>query len=415
MENLDKIGQRAKNAAKELALLTGAQKNEILALTAEALISNADIILAENETDYKNAEYAGVKKSFLDRLLLTRERIEDMADGLTALAALKDPVGEVENMRTLDNGLIVGQKRVPLGVIAIIYEARPNVTSDAFGICFKSGNACVLRGGKEAFRSNLAIVSTLRGVLKNCGYNENMVQMLEDLSRETAEALMRLNQYIDVLIPRGGADLIKSVTKNATVPVIETGVGNCHIYVDESAPFEMARDIILNAKTQRPGVCNAVEKLLIHSDIAREFLPYICDALREENVQLRGDFGAKAICPDITAATEADWYAEYADLIIAIKIVSDLPEAIEHIQTYSSGHSEAIITDNYFSGQQFLNEVNSACVYVNASTRFTDGNAFGLGAEIGISTQKLHARGPMGLKEMTTSKYIVYGKGQTRQ
>ena len=415
MENLNRIGQRAKNASKELALLSGEQKNAFLSLAAEALMSSARIIIGENETDCKNARNAGVKKSFLDRLLLTQKRIEDMADGLTALAAQKNPIGDVENVRTLDNGLIIGQKRVPLGVVAIIYEARPNVTSDAFGICFKSGNACILRGGKEAFRSNLAIVSVLRGALKNCGYNENMLQMLEDLSRETTEQLMKLNQYVDVLIPRGGAHLIDTVTKNATVPVIETGVGNCHIYVDESASFEMARDIIINAKTQRPGVCNAVEKLLIHADITREFLPFICDALKEESVELRGDFDAKAIYPDIIAVTEEDWYTEYADLIIAIKIVSDLSEAIEHIHTYSSGHSEAIITNDYFNAQQFINEVNSACVYVNASTRFTDGGAFGLGAEIGISTQKLHARGPMGLKEMTSSKYVIYGKGHIRQ
>lgn len=415
MDYLNRIGLKAKTASKELALLTGMQKNELLLLAAEALVSNAESILSENEIDYKNAVNADVKGAFLDRLKLTGARIEAMAEGLQALVTLKDPLGEVENLRTLDNGLIIGQKRVPLGVVAIIYEARPNVTSDAFGICFKTGNSVILRGGKEAFRSNLAIVSVFRSVLKNCGYDENMIQMVEDTSRETAVELMKLNSYVDVLIPRGSMELIKTVTQNSTIPVIETAIGNCHIFVDESASFDMARDIIVNAKVQRPGVCNSVEKLLIHKDISKEFLPYICDVLKEENVELRGDFVSKSLYPDILAATEEDWYTEYADYIIAIKIVSDINEAIEHISTYSSGHSEAIITNNYAHSQQFLNEVDSAAVYVNASTRFTDGGQFGLGSEIGISTQKLHARGPMGLKEMTSSKYIIFGNGQIRQ
>lgn len=415
MDYLNKIGMKAKTASKELSLLTGTQKNELLILAAESLLSNAESILSENEIDYQNAENAGIKGAFLDRLKLNQARIELMAEGLRAISLLKDPIGEVENLRTHDNGLVIGQKRVPLGVIAIIYEARPNVTSDAFGICFKSGNAVILRGGKEAFRSNLAIVSIFRSVLKNCGYDENMIQMVEDTSRETVNELMRLNAYIDVLIPRGGSELIRTVVENSTIPVIETGVGNCHIFVDESASFDMARDIILNAKVQRPGVCNSVEKLLIHKDISKEFLPFICDSLVDENVELRGDFEAKSLYPDILAATEEDWHTEYADYIIAIKIVNDINEAIEHISNYSSGHSEAIITNNYANSQQFLNEVNSAAVYVNASTRFTDGGEFGLGAEIGISTQKLHARGPMGLKEMTSTKYIIYGNGQVRQ
>ncbi|MDR1689811.1 MAG: glutamate-5-semialdehyde dehydrogenase [Clostridiales bacterium] len=414
MDYLNRIGMKAKTASKELAQLSGAQKNEILALAAEALLSNTDSILNENGIDYKNAQEAGVKASFLDRLKLSAERIEDMANGLTSLTLLGDPVGDAEKFKTLDNGLMVGKQRVPLGVVALIYEARPNVTSDAFGICFKTGNAVILRGGKEAFHSNLAIVSVFRSVLKNCGYDENMIQMVEDTSRETAEALMKLNKYIDVLIPRGGAALINSVKENSSVPVIETGVGNCHIYVDDSASFDMAREIIVNAKTQRPGVCNALEKVLIHKDIAEEFLPIICDALKEKGVQLRGDFEAKSICPDMVTATEEDWFTEYLDLIIAIKIVNDIGEAIEHIGTYSSGHSEAIITNNYANSRRFLAEVDSAAVYVNASTRFTDGAQFGLGAEIGISTQKLHARGPMGLEEMTSVKYIIYGSGQVR-
>jgi len=415
MDYLNRIGLKAKSASREAAVLTGEQKNELLLLAADSLLSNADNILSENGIDYQNAENDGVKGAFLDRLRLDHSRIESMAEGLTALVKLKDPIGEVDNMRTLDNGLIIGQKRVPIGVVAMIYEARPNVTSDAFGLCLKTGNAVILRGGKEAFRSNLAIVSVFRSILKNCGYDENIIQMVEDTSRETAAELMRLDRYIDVLIPRGGAKLIKSVTENATIPVIETGVGNCHIYVDWSASFDMAKDIIINAKTQRPGVCNAAEKLLIHKDISKEFMPYVCDALREANVELRGDFEAKSLYHDIIAATEEDWYTEYADLIIAIKIVNDINEAIEHISTYSSGHSEAIITNDYANSQKFLNEVDSAAVYVNASTRFTDGGQFGLGAEIGISTQKLHARGPMGLREITSSKYVIYGNGQIRQ
>jgi glutamate-5-semialdehyde dehydrogenase len=414
MDYLDRIGMKAKTASKELAQLSGAQKNEILALAAEALLSNTDSILNENGIDYKNAQEAGVKDSFLDRLKLSAERIEDMACALTSLVALNDPIGDAEKLRTLDNGLMVGKQRVPLGVVALIYEARPNVTSDAFGICFKTGNAVILRGGKEAFHSNLAIVSVFRSVLKNCGYDENMIQMVEDTSRETAEALMKLNKYIDVLIPRGGAALIKSVKENSTVPVIETGVGNCHIYVDDSASFDMAREIIVNAKTQRPGVCNALEKILIHKDIAEEFLPLICDALKEKNVQIRGDFEAKSICPDMVTATGEDWFTEYLDLIIAIKIVNDIGEAIEHIGTYSSGHSEAIITNNYANSRRFLKEVDSAAVYVNVSTRFTDGFEFGLGAEIGISTQKLHARGPMGLEALTSGKFVIRGAGQIR-
>jgi len=415
MDYLDKIGLRAKNAARQSAILTGEQKNELLLLAADALLSNTENILSENEIDYQNAVNSDLKASFLDRLKLSQQRIEDMAAGLTALVALKNPIGETDNLRTLDNGLIIGQRRVPLGVVAIIYEARPNVTSDAFGLCLKTGNAVILRGGKEAFRSNLAIVSVFRSVLKNCGYDENIVQMVEDTSRETAAELMKLNQYINVLIPRGGAGLIKSVVQNSSIPVIETGVGNCHIFVDESASFDMARDIVINAKTQRPGVCNALEKLLVHRDISKDFIPFICDTLKSYNVELRGDIEAKSLYPDILAATEDDWYTEYAELIIAIKIVNDIDAAIEHIATYSSGHSEAIITNNYANSQQFLNEVDSAAVYVNASTRFTDGGQFGLGAEIGISTQKLHARGPMGLREMTSSKYIIYGSGQVRQ
>ena len=414
MDYLNRIGLKAKSASREAAVLTGAQKNELLQLAADALIQNSDAILSENAVDCDDAVSDGINAALLDRLRLNTERIESMAEGLRILTTLDDPVGDVEGLKTLNNGLMVGNMRVPLGVVAIIYEARPNVTSDVFGICFKTGNACILRGGKEAFRSNLAIVSILRAVLKNCGYDENILQMVEDTSRETAEALMRLDNYIDVLIPRGGANLIKTIKENATIPVIETGVGNCHIFVDESADIEMARDIVINAKTQRPGICNAVESLLIHKAISREFVPIICDALSERGVELRGDFDTKSLYPGVKAATEEDWHTEYLDMIIAIKIVGDINEAVEHITAYSTGHSEAIITSDYANSQQFLKEVNSACVYVNASTRFTDGGQFGLGAEVGISTQKLHARGPMSLREMTSSKYIIYGNGQIR-
>ncbi|MDR1559936.1 MAG: glutamate-5-semialdehyde dehydrogenase [Clostridiales bacterium] len=412
-EALERIGQAAKNAAALAAKLTADAKNRVLNECAKALESNSGHILEENNLDLESAE--GIKESFRDRLRLTAGRVKSMADGLRQVASLPDPTGEAVSMKTLPNGLTVIQKRVPMGVIAIIYEARPNVTADAFGLCFKAGSGVILRGGKEAIRSNTAIAQVFRGVLDANGLDPDIVQIITDTSRETAQELMRMNKYVDLLIPRGGAGLIQSVVNNSSIPVIETGVGNCHIFVDESADFNKAVPIIINAKTQRPGVCNAAEKLLIHENIAVEFLPVIVAALREKGVELRGDKRAVSLIPDIIPASEEDWRTEYADLIIAVKIVSDMDEAMAHIREYSSNHSEAVLTENYTNAQRFLNEVDSAAVYVNASTRFTDGGEFGFGAEIGISTQKLHARGPMGLKELTSTKYIIYGNGQIRK
>ena len=336
-----------------------------------------------------------------------------MADGLRSVAALDDPIGEVLYMKTLDNGLKIGQKRVPMGVIGIIFEARPNVTADAFGLCLKAGSATILRGGKEAFNSNTTIVNIFRNALEHIGLPKDCVQMVEDTSRETATEMMRLNGYIDVLIPRGGAGLIQSVVQNSTVPVIETGTGNCHTYVDKSADLDMAVRIVINAKTQRPGVCNACESLLVHEDIAETFIPMVVKALKNNDVEIRGD---KRFSEEdgVKHASEEDWGTEYNDLIISAKVVKNIDEAIDHIRKYSTGHSECIVTENYTNAQKFLDEVDAAAVYVNASTRFTDGGQFGFGAEIGISTQKLHARGPMGLKEITTTKYIIYGNGQIR-
>ncbi|MDR2648767.1 MAG: glutamate-5-semialdehyde dehydrogenase [Clostridiales bacterium] len=410
--DLERVGQAAKNAAVSAAKLTAAEKDRVLNQCAEALESNSEHILKENNCDLESAE--GIKESFRDRLRLSASRVKSMADGLRQVAALPDPTNEAVSMKNLPNGLAVIQKRVPMGVIAVIYEARPNVTADAFGLCFKAGSSVILRGGKEAIRSNTAIAQVFRDVLAANGLNPDMVQIMTDTSHETARKLMRLNGYIDLLIPRGGAGLIRSAVENSSIPVIETGVGNCHIFMDESADINKAVPIIINAKTQRPGVCNAVEKLLIHERIAAEYLPVIAAALREKGVELRGDKRAVSLVPDVIPAAEEDWHAEYADLIIAIKVVADIDEAIEHIRTYSSNHSEAVITENYTNAQRFLNEVDSAAVYVNASTRFTDGGEFGFGAEIGISTQKLHARGPMGLKELTSTKYIIYGNGQIR-
>ena len=350
----------------------------------------------------------------LDRLSLDEKRVEGMANGLRQVASLPDPVGEVVSMCTRPNGLQIGQKRVAMGVIGIIYEARPNVTSDAAGLCFKAGSAVILRGGKEAIYSNKAIVKVLIEALKSVDLPENSIQLIEDTSREVATEMMRLNDYIDVLIPRGGAGLIKAVVNNATVPVIETGTGNCHIYIDEECDFEMAKNIVINAKTSRPSVCNAAEKLLVNEKIADDFMPFILKELRASGVEVRGDESAIAYDKDIILASEEEWYNEYLDYKIGVKVVKDIDEAITHINSFSSGHSEAIVTKSYENSQKFLQRVNSAAVYVNASTRFTDGEEFGFGAEIGISTQKLHARGPMGLKELTTIKYIIYGNGQIR-
>ena len=409
------LGQQAKEAEIQIAQLSTKVKNEILIKSAKALLDNCQNILDINREDVEKAKTSGVKDAFIDRLTLTEKRISDMADGLRQIASLNDPVGEFLYGKTLPNGLIIQQKRVPLGVIAIIFESRPNVTADAFGLCLKSGNAVILRGGKEAIKTNIAIVNIFKNVLKECGINENAVQIVENTSHEIANELMKAHEYIDVLIPRGSARLINTVINNSTVPCIQTGVGNCHIFVDESAKLDDAVNIIVNAKTQRPGVCNAVETLLIHKNVASSVLPNIGKELQERNVEIRGDETVRQYIANSIPATEEDWATEYEDYIVAIKVVEDLDEVIKHIAKYGTKHSESIITENYSNAQRFLNEVDAAAVYVNASTRFTDGGQFGFGAEIGISTQKLHARGPMGLKELTTTKYVIMGNGQVRE
>lgn len=414
MCTIESLGKNAKEASYDLGIASTTEKNNALELMAKALLNNKEEIINENKKDLDVAVQKGISKAMLDRLALNEERIEGMAKGLRDLISLDDPVGEVIEMWKRPNGLQIGKQRVAMGVIGIIYEARPNVTCDAAGLCLKTGNAVILRGGSEAINSNKSIVNILTEAVKEAGLPENSIQLVEDTSRETATKMMKLNEYIDVLIPRGGAGLIQSVVKNATVPIIETGVGNCHIYVDENCDFEMAKNIIVNAKVSRPSVCNAAEKMLINENIADEFLPLIVKALRENDVEIIGDDKVQAIINDVTAATEEDWSREYLDYIIGVKIVKDLDDAITHINKYGSGHSEAIVTESYKNSQKFLNKVNAAAVYVNASTRFTDGAEFGFGAEIGISTQKLHARGPMGLKELTTIKYIIYGNGQIR-
>lgn len=412
---LDQIGKAAKQAAASMNRLSVGEKNRGLTAVAQALTEGAGAILAANGTDIKNAEEAGMKESLIDRLRLTNERIAGMAEGINQVVALADPVGEMISMKTTPGGLQVGQRRVPMGVIGIIYESRPNVTADAFALCFKTGNAVILRGGSDAIHSNLAIVKVIREALKKEGLPEDAIQLLEDTSRETAKEFMRLNQYVDVLIPRGGAGLIRTVVETSTVPVIETGTGNCHVYVDEYADLSMAVSIIVNAKTQRLGVCNACESLVIHSGIAAEALPMICEALCAHGVEIRGDERAREFDDRMVAASEEDFGTEYLDKIISVKVVDSIDEAIEHINHYNTGHSEAIITKDYHNSMKFLNEIDAAAVYVNASTRFTDGFEFGFGAEIGISTQKLHARGPMGLLALTSTKYVILGDGQIRE
>ncbi|GAA0819720.1 glutamate-5-semialdehyde dehydrogenase [Clostridium tertium] len=414
MLSIYELGKRAKEASYDLGIASTTEKNKALESMANALINNTNEIIKANKEDLDRAVQKGTSKAMLDRLSLNESRIEDMAKGLRELIALEDPIGEVIEMWKRPNGLQIGKQRVAIGVIGIIYEARPNVTCDAAGLCLKTGNAVILRGGSEAINSNKAIVKILANAILEAGLPEFSIQLVEDTSRETALEMMKLNEYIDVLIPRGGAGLIQTVVKNATVPVIETGVGNCHIYVDEDCDFDMARDIIINAKTSRPAVCNAAEKMIINENIANEFLPIIVKALREKDVEIRGDEKVKSLINDVKEASEDDWSKEYLDYIIGAKIVKSVDEAINHINKYGSGHSEAIVTNSYKNSQKFLNKVNAAAVYVNASTRFTDGSEFGFGAEIGISTQKLHARGPMGLKELTTIKYIIYGNGQVR-
>ena len=401
---LKQIGKEAKIQAKYVSRLGSAEKNTVLLACANALEANVDYILKENLKDLQNIDPA--RKAFSDRLMLDSKRVSAMAEGLRKVSRLDDPSQEVLYMKTLANGLQVGEQRVPIGVVGMIYEARPNVTADCFGLCFKSGNSCILRGGSEAFNSNLALVAVLQNKLQELGHPKTLLQYISDPSREVAKQFMGLREYVDVLIPRGGAGLIQSVVENSTIPVIETGVGNCHIFVDESANLEKAIDIVINAKTQRPSVCNACEKLLVHKNIAESFLPRICKTLTDYKVEIRGDGGIPA--------TEEDWHTEYLDLTIAIKVVDGLNEAISHISEYSSGHTEAILTESYQNARRFVAEVDSAAVFVNASTRFTDGEEFGLGAEIGISTQKLHARGPMGLKALTTTKFVVFGSGQIR-
>lgn len=414
MSKLILKGQRAKEASYELMNATTTQKNEALLKMAEKLLENKDYIIKENKKDLDRAIEKGTTEAMLDRLKLDEKRLADMADGLKEVVALADPVGEVTSMWKRPNGLQIGKQRVPMGVIGIIYEARPNVTCDAAGLCLKTGNAVILRGGSEAINSNMAIVKALVEGIKEAGLPEYSLQLVEDTSREVATEMMRLNEYIDVLIPRGGAGLIQAVVKNATVPVIGTGTGNCHVYVDCDADLEMAKNIVINAKTSRPAVCNAEEKLLVSEKVADKFIPMVINALREKNVQVIGDEKVRTIIEDVQAATEEDWGKEYLDYIIGVKIVKDVDEAISHINKYGSGHSEAIVTKSYDNSQRFLQRVDAAAVYVNASTRFTDGSEFGFGAEIGISTQKLHARGPMGLTELTTTKYIIYGNGQIR-
>ncbi len=414
MENLEGIGKKVKETARKLNNMSSKEKNVVLRKVAQEICNYQKEILEANERDIEEAIKKGMKDSLVDRLKLNETRILDMAKGIEKIADLSDPVGETIEGKTLENGLEILKRRVPLGVIAIIYESRPNVTLDAFGLCFKTGNAVILRGGSDAIHTNIAITTIIKQTLTNLEINSNCIYLLEDTSRETTLQLMKLNQYVDVLIPRGGAGLIKTVVENSTIPVIETGTGNCHIYVDEYADLEMALSIIENAKTQRIGVCNACESLVIHKAIAKQFIPMLVETLAKKQVEIRGDKEACEISNNIQLATQEDWGTEYLDLILSLKIVNDLEEAIQHINQYSTKHSESIITKNYENARRFLNEIDSSCVYVNSSTRFTDGGEFGLGAEIGISTQKLHARGPMGLKELTTTKYVIYGNGQIR-
>ncbi|MGL5351751.1 MAG: glutamate-5-semialdehyde dehydrogenase [Clostridium sp.] len=414
MSELILMGQKAKEASYVLGNASTTEKNNALEIMAKALVANKEDILKANKVDLQASMEKGTSKAMLDRLALNEDRIDAMAEGLREVIALPDPVGEVISMWKRPNGLQIGQQRVAMGTIGIIYESRPNVTCDAAGLCLKAGNTVILRGGSDAINSNIAIVKVLAEALETSGLPKDSIQLIENTSREVAMEMMKLNEYIDVLIPRGGAGLIQSVVKNATVPVIETGIGNCHIYVDEDCDFEMAKNIVVNAKTSRPGVCNAAEKLLVSEKVAEEFLPIAIGALREKDVKIIGDEKVKTIISDVIDATEEDWSTEYLDYKMAVKVVKNVDEAISHINKYGSGHSEAIVTKSYENSQRFMQRVSAAAVYVNASTRFTDGSEFGFGAEIGISTQKLHARGPMGLKELTTIKYIIYGNGQIR-
>jgi len=412
---LQEIGKKAKNAEPFLRNMRTSAKNEAIASIAEKLLVRSDEILEANNKDIKTAKANNMNPGLIDRLLLTKERISGMAEGLRQLIALDDPIGEVLSMKKRQNGLLIGQKRVPLGVVGIIYESRPNVTADAFGLCFKTGNAVILKGGSDALFSNKMIVAVIQDVLEELKIPRDAILLIEDTNLETTAAFMKMNQYVDVLIPRGGAGLIRAVVNNSTIPVIETGTGNCHIYVDAYADLKMAVDIIYNAKTQRISVCNACESLVVHKDALADLLPVLKAKLDEKQVELRGDEAALIILPNMIPASEEDWGTEYLDYILSVKTVGSIEEAIAHINCYNTGHSEAIITNDYNHAQKFLEEIDAAAVYVNASTRFTDGFEFGFGAEIGISTQKLHARGPMGLLALTTTKFIIYGNGQIRE
>lgn len=413
-EYLDTLGRQAQTAKTVLQGLDTERKNRALKKAAEALVQESERLLTANEKDYARAKEAGMAEGLLDRLKLTPQRIDAIAEGLKQIAALPDPVGEVMESFDRPNGLHIEKIRVPMGVIGIIYEARPNVTADAFGLCFKTGNAVILKGGKDAFYANHAITETIREALQKEGIDKNAIQLIENNDRAVTTAFMKLKEYVDVLIPRGGAGLIRSVVENSTVPVIETGTGNCHIYIDEAADLSKAVPIVINAKTQRTGVCNACESLLVHEKIAGQILPALGKALLEKQVEIRGDETVRAKIPEAQPVTEADYGTEYLDLILSVKTVGSLEEAIAHINKYNTGHSDAILTEDRTHASKFLREVDAACVYVNASTRFTDGFEFGFGAEIGISTQKLHARGPMGLKELTSYKYQITGNGQVR-
>ncbi len=414
MNALETLGARAKQASRTLMTASTETKNRALAAAAQALLEAQDAILAENAKDLAKAREVGMASSMLDRLALDPGRLAGMAKGLLEVAELPDPVGVTLSEVVRPNGLRVRKVSVPMGVIAVIFEARPNVSADAAALCLKSGNAVILRGGKEAVRSNAAIVNAMRGAVERAGLPADCICLVEDTSRESARALMRLNDYVDVLIPRGGAGLIHTVVANATVPVIETGVGNCHIYIDRDADLAMAADIVYNAKTSRVSVCNAAESLLVHEAVAETALPAVYKRLAEKQVTLYGDARAQEILPGIEKADESDWGREYLDYKMSVKVVGSLDEAVAHIAQYSSGHSDCIVTENAAAAERFLNEVDSAAVYWNASTRFTDGGCFGFGAEIGISTQKLHARGPLGLPQLTSFKYQIYGDGQVR-
>lgn len=413
MTDMEKLGERAVKAEAVLRTASGKIKNEALLKIADALIVNSDKILKANAEDLENGKAAGLTDALLDRLRLDSKRVEGMAQGVRDVAALADPVGRVLGGGNRPNGMTIVKVAAPLGVVAVIYEARPNVTADAASLCLKSGNAVILRGGKEAMNSNKAIASVMREALKESGIPEDSIQLAEDSSHEAARELMRMNKYIDVLIPRGSGRLIQAVVQNATVPVIETGVGNCHVYVDKSADINMAAEIVYNAKTSRPSVCNACESLLVHKDIAEKFLPVLNEKLSGK-VELRGDKTVCAVLPNAKEATDEDWGTEYLDYIMSVKTVESLAEAEAHINKYGTRHSECIVTNDHTAAEHFLNNVDAAAVYVNASTRFTDGAEFGFGAEIGISTQKLHARGPLGLNELTCVKYKIYGDGQIR-